>query len=99
MSKPEYTVVDDVFHYTAKSGKKLAIDFDLPPDVLKVALEGDKDDQEQFDAVAAWLGDDARETYDGMGALERLRFVRTFFDEFQKAAMMPLGESQGSSTS
>lgn len=98
-TKPKFEVIDDIFIYTAKSGDVVSIDFDFPADVMKAAVEGDKDDEEQFSVVAAWFGEDVQKTYAKMGALERIRFTKAFFAEFAKAVQIPLGESQSSSDS
>lgn len=93
-------IVDDVFTYTSKRGKKISIDLDIPPDFFKKAMEGDKSEDEQFEAAAgSWLDETTRVAFDEMGALERTRFIRAFFEAFQEAAEMPLGESLSSSGS
>lgn len=100
-TKPSYTVEDDVLTYTSKRGDELIIDLDIPADVLRSALatDDDNDDQDkQFEVVAKWLGADFEKAFDQMGVIERTRFSRLFFDEFSKAVRMPLGESQGSSS-
>lgn len=94
-----FAVVDDIIHYTTKRGIALEIDLDFPADVIQKALKGDGDDDEQFSAVKEWLGDDFEAAFEQMGALERTRFVRTFFAEWEKAAGLPLGESLSSSSS
>lgn len=94
-----YSVVDDVLHYTTKAGHELELDFDFPAEVLKQSLEGNRTEDQQFDTVASVFGADAKKAYEAMGALERTRFVKTFFREWQKAAGLPLGESLSSSTS
>lgn len=105
MSKPAmpekgaYKVVDDVFLYTSKRGLEFVIDLDFPAEVMKAALDGDKPEEEQFNVVAKWLGEDIQAAYEKLGALERARFMRTFFNAFSEAAQLPLGESLGSSPS
>lgn len=98
--KGKYDVIDDVFRYTSKKGVEFVIDLDMPAEVMEVATGGEeKTEDEQFDAVAEWLGADVQEAYKGLGGLERARFMRTFFTEFAKAAQLPLGESLSSSVS
>lgn len=100
-TKPTYTVEDDVLTYTSKRGEKLVIDLDIPADVLRSALatdEEDDDQEKQFEVVAKWLGADFEKAFEQMGVIERTRFSRAFFEEFSKAVRMPLGESQGSSS-
>ncbi len=99
-TKPTYTVEDDVLTYDSKHGDTLVVDLDIPADVLREALDADKDDdqKEQFEVVARWLGDDFQAAFDRMGVIERTRYSRLFFEEFSKAVRMPVGESQGSST-
>ncbi|UOE45471.1 hypothetical protein [Agromyces larvae] len=94
----KYQVVDDVFTYTTKAGHTLAIDLDLPADLIRTALQGDKDEDEQFELVRVVFGADFEDAYNSMGALERTRFQRAFFAAFQEAAEIPLGESLSSST-
>ncbi len=94
-----FEVVDDVIHYTTKAGVELEIDLDFPADVIKKATSDTEADEEtQFKAVREWLGDDFEATFEKMGALERTRFIGTFFREFAKAAELSLGESLSSST-
>lgn len=95
-----YEVVEDVFTYTTKRGGMIRIDFDFPPEVLKRAMADDTaSEEDQFSALAEWIDEESQKAFDGMGALERTRFYRTFFAEWQKAAELPLGESLSSSTS
>ena len=95
-----FEVVDDVIHYTTKAGIPLTIDLDFPADVIRKATEDpEADDESQFSAVREWLGEDFEAAFDKMGALERARFIRTFFTEFAKAAELGLGESLSSSGS
>lgn len=98
-AKGKYIVDDDVFIYTSKAGDRLEIDMDLPAEVLKKATEGPDTDEDQMSAVLDWVGDESRTAFDGMRLLERIRFSKTFFDEFAKAVEIPLGESLSSSTS
>lgn len=98
-AKGRYDVVDDVFRYTSKNGYAFTIDLDLPADLMKVALDGEKTEDEQFAAVQEWMDADTQAAFDALGILERARFMRTFFAEFAKAAELPLGESLSSSTS
>ncbi len=97
--KGKYDVIDDVFRYTSKSGEHFVIDLDFPAEVMDAALGGDKSESEQFDVLAQWLGEDLQAAYAKLGALEKARFMRTFFGEFSEAAMLPLGESLSSSVS
>ena len=100
MDTPSYVVEDDVFKYTSKRGDAIEIDLDIPASVIDIALKKSNEDEvEQFEAVADWLSEDAQAAYRKMGGLERIRFVRTFFDAFAKAAELPLGESASSSPS
>ena len=100
MSTAKYEVVDDVLKYTTKRGKTIEIDLDIPPDVFaKATADEAVTEEQQFAAVKEWLGDDIEAAFNEMGALERTRFYRTFFAEWQKAAELPLGESLSSSTS
>lgn len=100
MDTPSYVVEDDVFTYTSKAGHTIEIDLDIPAAVIDLALRKNTEDEvEQFSAVADWLSEDAQAAYREMGGLERIRFVRTFFDAFAKAAELPLGESASSSPS
>lgn len=96
---PQFSIIDDVIHYTSKAGHELRMDLDFPGEKLKEAMAGDKTEEEQFEIIAALFGDNFQAAYDEMGALERTRLLRSFFIEFQKAASMPLGESSGSSPS
>ncbi|MFJ4038201.1 hypothetical protein ACIPVB_08935 [Microbacterium sp. NPDC090007] len=100
MAAPTYAVHDDVLTYTSKRGDVLTVDLDIPADILRSALATNEDDdqEQQFKIVAAWLGEDFEAAFDRMGVIERTRFSRLFFDEFTKAVRMPLGESQGSSS-
>lgn len=97
-----YTVIDDVLHYTTKAGDELAIDLDFPADLLKMAMGRDDEnrtEEEQFEIVARTFGENFADAYPKMGAIERRRLQRAIFTEFQKAMLMPLGESQRSSGS
>lgn len=97
-----YTVVDDVLHYTTKAGIELAIDLDFPADFLKMAMGQDDEDRsedEQFEMMGRTFGENFADAYPKMGAIERRRLQRAVFAEFQKAMLMPLGESQRSSDS
>ena len=98
-AKGHYDVVDDVFRYTSKAGAHVVIDLDFPAEVMDAALGGATTESEQFDVIAEWLGEDLQATYAKLGGLEKARFMRTFFTEFSKAAMLPLGESLSSSAS
>lgn len=97
-----YTVKDDVLHYATRAGVKLAIDLDFPADLLKQAMGGDdedRDEEAQFDAMLRAFGENFEAAYERMGVIERRRLQRAVFTEFQKAMLMPLGESSGSSPS
>lgn len=94
-----YTVEGDVMHYTTKAGHVLSMDLDFPAVLLAKAVDGDKDESEQFDAIRETFGENFNAAYTEMGALERVRVVKTFFIEWQKAAGLPLGESLSSSVS
>lgn len=94
-----YTVVDDVMYYTTKAGHELAMDLDFPSALLARAVEGDKDETGQFDAIRETFGENFEAAYAEMGSLERTRIIKTFFIEWQKAAGLPLGEASGSSSS
>lgn len=93
-------VVDDVFIYTTKAGHLIEIDLDIPPDVLRKAMaDGVVTEEQQFEPVKEWLPKATQDAFNLMGGLERARFFKSFFDAFQAAAAMPLGESFSSSTS
>lgn len=97
-----YTVIDDVVHYTTKAGIDLSIDLDFPPDLIKMAMGADGEDreeEEQFEIIAATYGDNFRGAYDKMGVLERKRLQTAVFTEFTKAMGITMGESLGSSRS
>lgn len=96
---PKFAVIDDVIHYTSKSGDELLLDLDFPSDFLKEAMAGEKTEEEQFEILTPIFGDNFKAAYSRMGALERTRLLRSYFVEFQKAANLPLGESLGSSDS
>ena len=98
----EYTVEDDVLHYTTKAGHALSIDLDFPPDLLQLSMGSDEEDRsedEQFEIISRSFGENFTEAYAAMGVLERRRLQAAMFLEFQKAMSMPLGESLGSSRS
>lgn len=105
--KPEaaslaYTVNDDILRYTTKAGHALVIDLDFPADLLAMAMGTDDEDRsedEQFEIMARTFGENFKDAYPLMGAIERRRLQRAVFSEFAKAMSMPLGESQGSSGS
>lgn len=97
-----YTVVDDVLRYTTKAGHELVIDLDFPADLLAMAMGTDDEDRsedEQFEIMGRTFGENFKDAYPLMGAIERRRLQRAVFTEFQKAMTMPLGESSGSSGS
>lgn len=97
-----YTVEDDVLHYTTKAGFDLAVDLDFPPELIKMAMGADDEDREeeqQFEIIAATYGDNFQEAYAKMGVLERKRLHTAVFFEFQKAMGTTMGESLGSSRS
>lgn len=96
---PKFTVIDDVIHYTSKAGDELLLDLDFPSGFLKEAMAGEKSEEEQFEILAPVFGDNFRDAYGRMGALEKTRLLRSYFVEFQRAANIPLGESLGSSDS
>ena len=97
-----YTVVDDILRYTTKAGHALVIDLDFPADLLSMAMGTDDEDRsedEQFELMGRTFGENFKDAYPLMGAIERRRLQRAVFTEFQKAMTMPLGESSGSSGS
>lgn len=105
--KPEaasfaYTVNEDILRYTTKAGHELVIDLDFPADLLAMAMgtdDEDRSEEEQFEIMARTFGENFKDAYPLMGAIERRRLQRAVFTEFQKAMTMPLGESSGSSGS
>ncbi|MFI8593728.1 hypothetical protein ACIGCK_04770 [Microbacterium sp. NPDC078428] len=100
MKNGSYEVVDDVFTYKTKRGATITIDFDFPVEVIAPATSGEAEtEEEQFEAVAEWISEESRTAYETMGALERTRFLKTFYNEWAKAAELPLGESLSSSPS
>ncbi|WP_404474844.1 hypothetical protein [Microbacterium aerolatum] len=98
-----YTVEDDVLHYTTKAGHVLVIDLDFSPDLVKIAMGADDDDdrpeEEQFEIFAANMGDNFQDAYAVMGVIERKRLQTAVFSEFAKAMGLEMGESSGSSRS
>jgi hypothetical protein len=97
-TKPLFLTVGDSLFWQAKSGKELELNLDFPQDVLQKVMDDDLDDRGQFMTILEMLGDSAVVAeVKKMGALELMRLVTVFFDEFQKAVGAPMGKSEGSS--
>jgi hypothetical protein len=97
--KPKIFVTDeDMLHFQKKDGGEIILDLDFPSSILREMLAAR--DLEQFEIVMKALGDEAlQEEVNGLGALEYMRLVTGFFNEFEKALGLSLGESEGSSNS
>jgi hypothetical protein len=92
--KPKIFVTDeDMLHFQKKDGGEIILD-------LEMLAARDLEQDEQFEIVMKALGDEAlQEEVNGLGALEYMRLVTGFFNEFEKALGLSLGESEGSSNS
>jgi hypothetical protein len=100
--KPKIFVTDeDMLHFQKKDGGEIILDLDFPSSILRQMLAArDLEQDEQFEIVMKALGDEAlQEEVNGLGALEYMRLVTGFFNEFEKALGLSLGESEGSSNS
>lgn len=100
-TKPLFQTINDRLYWQAKSGKELVLDLDFPQSILeKVMGDEDASPREQFLILLDMLGDKAVVAeVKKMGALELMRVVTVFFDEFEKAVGAPLGKSGSSSDS
>jgi hypothetical protein len=88
--KPKIFVTDeDMLHFQKKDGGEIILDLDFPSSILREMLAAR--DLEQDEAL--------QEEVNGLGALEYMRLVTGFFNEFEKALGLSLGESEGSSNS
>jgi hypothetical protein len=97
--KPQHHVVEDMLHWQTKAGDELVLDLDFPSDILRKVMLTELDDQEQFEAMLEALGDESlRERVNKLGSLEYMRLIKTFFDEFSRAAGVEPGESGDSSS-
>ena len=100
--KPKIFVTDeDLLHFQKKDGGEIILDLDFPSEILRELMSaGDMEQQEQFEVLLKALGDEKLQAeINELGSLEYMRLVIGFFDEFEKALGITVGESQGSSSS